>query len=186
MNNRDLPSIETLHKLLSVDYVAGILTWRVRSAEFFGGMSQKQGEAWNRRYAGKQAFTSMLSNGYYQGVILGEHYLAHCVIFAMGNGAWSKDEVDHENHIRSDNAFENLREASRQQQSKNRSLFSNNKSGHVGVSWYKITNRWRAAIMIDGKQITLGYFKDINDAVAAREKASAEADYHANHGITLN
>lgn len=185
MNKRTLPTIETLHKLLSCDYAAGILTWRVRTKEHFGKMTEKQGEAWNRRYAGKRAFTSKLSCGYYQGIILGEHYLAHCVIFAMGNGEWSKDEVDHKNHIRGDDRFDNLREATSEQQNQNRSLFRNNKSGHVGVSWYKRTGQWRACIMVDKKQKTLGYFDEIEDAIDARQTASDKHGYHANHGKPL-
>ena len=185
MNTRTLPSIETLHKLLSCDCATGILTWRTRTKEHFGKMTEKQGAAWNRRYAGKRAFTSKQTCGYYQGIILGKHYFAHCVIFAMGNGEWAEDEVDHKNHIRDDNRFDNLRAATDDQQNQNRALFSNNKSGHVGVSWYKRTEQWRACIMVDKKQVTLGYYDKKQDAIDARQTASVEAGYHANHGTPL-
>lgn len=56
---------------------------------------------------------------------------------------------------------------------------SRNTSGHKGVNWMKNRGKWRAYIGYQGKQISLGYFDDINDAIEARKKA--EKKYHKPH-----
>lgn len=55
-------------------------------------------------------------------------------------------------------------------------LHKGNKSGHKGVSWIKSRNKWRAYIGIKGKQITLGYFTNKEDAIKAR--ITAEEKYY--------
>lgn len=51
---------------------------------------------------------------------------------------------------------------------------SDKKSGHVGVAWHKGHQKWIAYITISGKQKYLGVFNDLDDAIAAREKAVSE------------
>ncbi|WP_246238111.1 AP2 domain-containing protein [Alkalicoccus luteus] len=54
-----------------------------------------------------------------------------------------------------------------------------NTSGHKGVSWLASRNKWRASIGYQGRQISLGYFNRLDDAVKARKKA--EQEYHHPH-----
>ena len=51
---------------------------------------------------------------------------------------------------------------------------SDKKSGHVGVAWHKGHQKWIAYITVSGKQKYLGVFSDLEDAIAAREKAEKE------------
>lgn len=60
-------------------------------------------------------------------------------------------------------------------QSANRRKTDKNTSGHVGVSFYK--GRWCARVQWRKKQINLGRFDDINDAVKARN------DYLSEHNL---
>lgn len=46
-----------------------------------------------------------------------------------------------------------------------------NKSGIVGVNWYKRTNQWQAGIRFKGKRYNLGLYDKIEDAAAVRRKA---------------
>lgn len=55
-------------------------------------------------------------------------------------------------------------------------LHKGNKSGHKGVTWMESRKRWKAYIGFRGKQITLGYFEDMEDAIKARKLA--EEKYH--------
>lgn len=50
-------------------------------------------------------------------------------------------------------------------------LVRNNTSGKNGVGWDKRARKWRAHIRVDGKQVHLGLFRDIDDAAAARTTA---------------
>ena len=49
----------------------------------------------------------------------------------------------------------------------------NKSSGRVGVSWHKNINKWTAYISVAGKRIYLGNFKNLEDAISAREKAES-------------
>lgn len=55
-------------------------------------------------------------------------------------------------------------------------LHKGNKSGYKGVTWVESRNKWRAYIGHKGKQVSLGYFDNKEDAVAARQ--NAEEKYH--------
>jgi hypothetical protein len=50
------------------------------------------------------------------------------------------------------------------------------KSGIKGVMWLESRKKWKAYIGFRGRQITLGYFDDVNDAISARHRA--EELYH--------
>ena len=98
-------------------------------------------------------------------------YKAHRLAWLHTYGVWPKDQIDHINRIGTDNRISNLREATNKQNSQNRSKSSNNTSGHPGVGWYKPTSKWVAQIKHNQKLIHLGYFTNIEDAVAARKAA---------------
>lgn len=82
-------------------------------------------------------------------------------------------EIDHKygKATRNDNRKYNLRIATRSQNQMNRNVTKRNKTGVVGVSWSKTFNKWIANIMVNNKNIHLGYFENFNDAVMARKEA---------------
>jgi hypothetical protein len=77
--------------------------------------------------------------------------------------------IDHLNSIKTNNMVENLRIITqRENLSKERSV----KSGlPTGVNFIKRNNCFCSSIMIKGKRIFLGYFKDINLATQAYQNA---------------
>jgi hypothetical protein len=83
--------------------------------------------------------------------------------------------VDHKDGDTLDNRKENLRTCTQMENGKNVALRRNNKSGHKGVLWFEYennnTHKWKAYIMVNRKNISLGYYDDYNDAVKAREEA---------------
>lgn len=83
-------------------------------------------------------------------------------------------DTDHINRNGLDNRKCNLRNATRQQNVIYRNKQKNNKSGYKGVSWHKHSNKWIAYVIINKKTKTIGYFKDIMDAVSAFDKKSKE------------
>ena len=80
-------------------------------------------------------------------------------------------EVDHINHDKTDNRHRNLRLCSHQQNNYNKGISKYNTSGYSGVGWDKRTSRWRARIYVGGKDIYLGLFENIEDAIKARKEA---------------
>ena len=85
-------------------------------------------------------------------------------------------QTDHINRLRYDNRKENLRIATNQENSFNKDKKSNNTTGHRGIYWSKALEKWCSQIVIDNKNIHLGYFINIKDAINARE--NAEIKYH--------
>lgn len=65
----------------------------------------------------------------------------------------------------------NLRKVNKSQNGMNRGAQSNNKTGYKGVSWHKHRKKYRARIFVEGKEISLGYFIEIEDAIKARDDA---------------
>lgn len=85
-------------------------------------------------------------------------------------------QTDHINHNKLDNRKENLRSVTNQENHFNRPVDSNNTSGYKGVSWDKSRSKWVASITKDDRNIHLGRFGNILDAVRARK--DGEKIYH--------
>jgi len=105
------------------------------------------------------------------------------IILYMLGKEFPKTEIDHVDHNRSNNKWSNLRVVCRQTNSRNLSKHKSNTSGHTGVSWHKTKNKWRAHIMVNYKQIHLGLFTEIEEAIQARKEASIKYKFHENHGV---
>lgn len=103
--------------------------------------------------------------------------LEHRVIYLMYYGTLPP-LVDHIDRDKSNNRPENLRAADHILNNRNVGLSRNNKSGHKGVSWHKVAGKWRSCIEINRKQIHLGLFSDLGDAVKARKEAEEKYYKH--------
>lgn len=64
----------------------------------------------------------------------------------------------------------NCRWTSREIQQRNKRIYKNNKSGHNGVCWHKIANKWMVGIKVNNKKIHLGYFDNVQDGALAYDK----------------
>lgn len=71
----------------------------------------------------------------------------------------------------------NCRWATRLTQSRNVRKLSKTESGYRGVTRDRWKKKWRARIIADGKEITLGTFETLEEAINARKKG--EAEYYA-------
>lgn len=153
------------------EYRDGALFWKHRTIS--RGRKLKKG--------GKQ-ITTKDAEGYLKVCVNYKYYLAHRVIWLMHYGN-VPEFLDHINGNKSDNRIENLRPATKYQNSCNRKSRSDNTSGVKGVNWNKIKNRWQARIYVNKKAISLGYYKDLELAelvmMEARIKFHKE---YANHG----
>ena len=176
---------EMLRKLLRYEPDTGMLFWRVRPVEMFDDGKKHTAEHickwWNAHYAGAEALKAVNSNGYKTGHIFNIIYRSQRVIWAMETGTWP-NEIDHIDHDRTNNRFENLRAATRQENTRNKSLGVANTSGIIGVHWDKRRQKWRATIGIDWKHKHLGWFTNKAEAAVVRKAAEIKHGFHPNHG----
>ena len=122
--------------------------------------------------SGKILQGTVRKSGYVQ-VNLPTSYLVHrLVLEAFLDPSLRKREVDHIDHNPVNNHITNLRYTTSSENQMNRSVQSNNTSGVTGVTFRQKDRLWRARIKINKTCHYLGEFKNKEDAIAARIKAS--------------
>lgn len=100
----------------------------------------------------------------------GESYMASRLVYIYHYGDISDDmDIDHKDQNKSNNRITNLRELSRVKNCHNISKPKNNTSGHIGISWDKVNDKWEVSIKVNYKKIRLGRFENIDEAVLARK-----------------
>ena len=101
---------------------------------------------------------------YFSGNVYAHHYA-----YFMTYGNVDFEMLDHINRIKTDNRISNLRIVTSQQNHFNRSDVK-------GYGWHKSSGKWRSYIMINQKQISLGYFNTEEEALNAYLRAKEK--YH--------
>ena len=91
----------------------------------------------------------------------------------MGSSYIEGFELDRIN-VNDNYYLENCRWSNQSEQAYNQRKRSDNKSGKTGVGYHKKNNKWTAFIRVNDKQIYLGSFSNIEDAIKARENAEIE------------
>lgn len=177
---KELPSFEYLHQCFSYRD-NGTLVWKSRPEFHFS--KQWLCLAFNNKQAGKIAGTSQ-PDGY---VVVGLNrkiYKLHRIIYAMHHQDLStKTYIDHRNGVVFDNRIENLRIASKSENSGNVKIRSDNVSGEKGVWWCKSKCKWIAQVQVNGKK-TNKHFDSFEIAKEwVREKRINLHGDFANHGI---
>jgi hypothetical protein len=152
-----------LRKILGYDLETGIFRWKWR---------KDVPKGWNTRWANKVAGT--LISGYICILINGQPYKAHRLAWLYVHDVWPTNETDHINSDKADNRITNLREATRQENNRNRGLRKDSSTNITDVYWHKPTQKYRAQIQAGGKRISLGYFDTLEEAAKVR----AEAEIH--------
>lgn len=159
MKPKPTPSQTSLLDLLNYDPLTGIVVYRE---------------------SGKEV-GSITSDGYLRFKRQGKTWLMHRIIYKMVYGV-DCDRIDHENHNRLDNRLENLKNVDDTRNLRNRSMFSNNTSGVVGVSFIVSRQKWQASICHKGVVINLGRFETKAEAISICKQAELDYGYHQNHG----
>lgn len=112
---------------------------------------------------------------YWKVIINRKMAYVHQVVFLMRHG-YLPDYIDHVDGDSTNNRIENLRPATQSQNIVNSRLKKNNTSGYKGVTYRKDTGKWRAAIMVNGKHISLGSYFTKEEAYEAY-KAGAQKHF---------
>ena len=178
----DLLSYADADRLIKYDRETGKLFWLPRPKEMF--ISHLGAGAWEKKFAGQEAFTSYSGQGYRVGRIMGRKCYAHRLIWLLETGEWPDVEIDHINGVRDDNRIGNLRLASRTVNMQNVCRSTRNTSGTTGVSFHKREGKWSAQIMVNRRRVSLGQYTNLEEAVLAREAANLKYGYSTRHGAS--
>jgi len=154
-----------LKELLHYNPDTGVFTWRtkrqgIREGDVAGSIGHK---------------------GYWVIKVDQKLYKAHRLAFIY-MGEELPPQMDHVNHVRTDNRWANLARSSQAENMKNQRVYSNSPSGHHGVCKTEGGKKWIARIDVDKKRIYLGVFNKKEDAILARRAAEIEYGFHPNHG----
>lgn len=99
-------------------------------------------------------------------------FLEHRLAWFYVHGVWPKHQIDHINEIKTDNRISNLRDVNQTANLLNQSKPQrNNTSGFRGVSFQKKTGKYRAQLMVNGKQNHLGEYDTPEQAFQAYTQA---------------
>lgn len=144
----NLITTDRLREVLNYDPTTGAFTWLVRTS--------------SRIHVGDIAGRAD-PLGYRKIRVDGREYLAHRLAFLFMTGDWPADEIDHRDGEPSNNAWTNLREATRSQNTANTRL-RKNKTLPKGVSFRASSGRYIAQIVIHRETKYLGSFATPEDA----------------------
>jgi HNH endonuclease len=165
-----LPPLSYLLECFEYDQETGALRWKKRPEHHF--IDSRVYKLWNTKFAGKPAGSNRKSRLV---VALDKKILkAHRVIWKIHYGTEPPSILDHANMNGTDNRIENLREATKSQNSQNRLAARHNTSGYRGVCYHKLFGKYTSVIKANGEVRNLGYFLTPEAAYAARVAAELE------------
>jgi len=146
---------ERLKQLLHYDAQTGAFTWKVRGCKPAGSVEK----------------------GYVRIRVDEQMYRAHRLAWLYVYGAFPRNQIDHRDGNRGNNAIANLREATNGQNQQNVIVpRSTNKVGLRGVSWRNRPVPWQASIVVGGQKQHLGTFSTAQEAHQAY--LAAKAKFH--------
>ena len=153
-----------LKELFDYDQTSGKLVWkrplskRIKKGDFAG---------------------SIHSRGYTHVGIFGKTYKAHRLIWLYMTGSWPTLDIDHIDGNRSNNAWKNLRQCTRDRNCQNQ-VAKNPKSGFKGV--VQRGNSFMVRIRTKGKYHHVGSYPSAEEAAQAYDAASLK--YHGQFAKT--
>lgn len=120
MAAKRLPDADYLRERFTYDPATGVLSWKKRPlADFY---SERAWKIWNTRYADGKAGTTVTGRLYV--IINYSRYMVHRIIWKIVTGCDPINEIDHKDCDGMNNRWKNLREATRQQNCRNKRVSS--------------------------------------------------------------
>jgi hypothetical protein len=147
---------DNVKEIFNYDKDTGLLTWRI---------------SLNRRIRPGQEAGTVNGSGYRHVKLQGKMYKAHRIAFLYMLGE-IPTIVDHKDRNKLNNAWANLRAATRSQNGYNQGVSKSSSTGLKGV--YKDRGRYSASLRHEGTRIYLGCFSAAEEASAAYEQRAKE------------
>ena len=154
---RDDVTAEFVRQVFDYNADLGCLIWKYRP---------DRSARWNGRYAGKPAGTVSFHKRHIVKVNKKSYHTPR-IIWLWMTGKWPCHEVDHIDCNPLNNRWDNLRDATRNQNQHNSQIYKTNTSGFKGVYFDKQSGKWKAQISLHGKRHNLGRYQTPEDAYAA-------------------
>lgn len=145
------PTYEWLREWLFYDEETGELRWAKATGQRY---------AWD--IADRLAFT-----GYRYVTIRSKRYASHRVAYFWMTGAWPINQIDHINHVRDDNRWVNLRDATASQNVANVRCHTYKYKGVIAAN-----RGYRAIIRARGTSYSLGLYQNAEQAFGAYKIAA--------------
>jgi hypothetical protein len=163
-------TVQAIKRDLTAEYVRSILDYDPETGEFRWKVNR------GKNHTISEIAGTTTKAGYRMISIWKVRYLAHRLAWLMVTNKWPKQQIDHMNHDRSDNRWENLREATPAQNQQNRQAKKPNvlfKGVHPDTR--NPQRPWFAYITVNGQRHMLGYFATPEEAALAYNKAALHA-----------
>jgi hypothetical protein len=156
--------------ILSQEYPTSILHYEPETGWFRWKKKIAQKVVVGRRAGG------LRGDGYRLIKISGKRYYEHRLAWFYQTGSWPNNDIDHKNLNRCDNAWNNLRQATRSQNTSNTKIRITNLSNYKGVT-KKGKRSWQARIRVNGQDHYLGTF--LSPELAHSKYCEAAQEFHA-------
>lgn len=154
---------------------------RVRYEPMTGRFYWKIDIGGNGGMTGDEILNRKCGRGYLRMRICGRSYTLHRIAWLISKSEWP-DQIDHIDHNRVNNIISNLRAVNNAQNQRNSKLDKRNTSGVHGVTWSKRYMKWVVQLGHDGRNIYLGRYEDLAEAIEVRLAANERYGFHENHG----
>ena len=148
---KDKISHEELIQILNYDQDTGIFYWKVTHHRI------KKGDIAGSLSGDKK---------YIQIRIKRKLYYAHVLAYFYITKEWPVKVIDHIDGHGLNNSFNNLRSVTQKENSMNRVPNKNSKSGYKNIAWLDSLKKWRVKFKVNGKDIHIGVFDDLEMAKA--------------------
>lgn len=150
---------DRLIELTEYDHITGQFHWKKRIAR--EGDDPAKVAAWNTRYSLKPS--GVKTHGYIKLSIDDKKYYAHRLVWLLMHGVMPEGLIDHINRNGLDNRYQNLRVATKRENTLNSSKVRKNKTGFTGVVALPY-GRFSAQKTIDGIKYHLGCYDTPQEA----------------------
>lgn len=161
-------TVDRVREMLRYSPIVGVFEWR------------KPGR--RRRLGGLAG--GVTSTGYIRIVLDGKPYPAHRLAWLYMTGQWPEKDIDHIDGDRSNNAWNNLREATYTTNGWNKPKARNNRTGVKGVGRRDEAKPWQARVQANGIVWSASYAtrEEAEEAVRVkREELHGEFTNHGEH-----
>jgi hypothetical protein len=165
---KTLPDRDLVRRLLRYDDATGELIWLPRPRAMFSSANALN--TWNTRYSGKAA-GYVRRSGHLAVAVGHTQYRAHRLVWLYVYGAPVPELIDHADGDKLNNRISNLRAATKAENGANMRARAANRTGVKGTGVFR-NGRFRARVMLHGKDYHLGYFATLEEAAKARREAA--------------